>query len=1015
MATTVLKKGSFVRVRGQPSRHGLLLEITEQRGRSYGRVQFATGPSRVPSDQLEPVPTQVETPVDHLRRGHLEAPETLRRHLAHIRLSGRLSDMLYSLEATDTTFFAHQFKPVLKLLASPTGHLLIADEVGLGKTIEAGLIWTELAARHRYGRLLVVCPKSLCDKWQMELSTKFDLDAQIMGPAELLNALSNPSAQRRGFAAICGLPSIRPRPKAERGSRPSDHLADMIDAIDAFDDRVDLLVIDEAHHLRNQGTQSNAAGRMLSRLARHVVMLSATPINLRSEDLHALLTLVDPDTFRDPRALNGIIDANMPLIAARDALLAGAAPNEIRALLDEAASHPMLAQAQQLVQIREEVATWSAPAPQNQRASLAARIENVNLLANVVNRTRRRDVEEHRVIRDAKAWKADMGPMERDVYDRATNAIVAYAAAQGHPDGFLTVMPQRMLASCMPAAVAHWLGSSQNLGFEDGFEDDDQDLSETPLKRELATLARELPSPIDLEAQDTKFRSFMDALTGHLADHPNEKVVVFSTFHGTLDYLFRRLSSEGIGTSVLDSRVKDRTELLRRFQRELGFQVLLSSEVGSEGIDLQFATAVINYDLPWNPMRVEQRIGRIDRLGQTAKKVTILNLMHRNTVDERIWDRLYDRLKLCERALGGFESILGTEIKNLEKALLAGDLNDEDQRQLIDQTAQAIENVREHEERLEGDAAALIAHGDYVLREIRERKDGQRWISPEDIVDYLHLGLGRLHPQSRLNWTRESDRLEIKLDAEARHEFEEWGKRQQIDPGPLARAAGSMTYRLGAPDPTSRVPRISQAHPLLRYISDRVNEAGTMTACAVAVSCQGVDCGLIPGRYGGILQEWTFGSRDPELKLAIGLVCLDDSTEISIQQSDSAVRRALDLGRPWTSASEQLSFQEVADQIDALASDGLGAAFDREADEREIRAQDRLSMQLATLERGAKEDRERIHRAIRSAGPRLEAANRKRLELLEDRVSQRRLELRSRADSARELRDVGVILLNVES
>jgi superfamily II DNA or RNA helicase len=1012
MTTQALERDSFVRVRGQPSRVGRLLELQDRRGRTFGRVQFAAGVSDIPADQLELVPVQVESSVDHLRRGHLESPEILRRHLAHVRLSGRMSDMLYSLEATDTQFFAHQFKPVLKLLDSPTGHLLIADEVGLGKTIEAGLIWTELAARHRYGRLVVICPKALCDKWRMELSTKFDIDARIIGPADLQDSLSNTVQQRRGFAAICSLPSVRPRVRPERESRPVDRLADMVENIDAFDMRIDLLIIDEAHHLRNPGTQSNSAGRLFSAIARHVVMLSATPINLRSEDLQSLLRLVDPDTFRDPRALDGIIEANAPLIAARDAILSGAPNEQVRGALDVAAKHALLKSSQQLAHLRREIAAFEGNMTGDRRAKLAAHIESINLLANVVNRTRRRDVEEHRVVRDAKAWKANMVPMEREVYVRATRTILDYAEARRYPAGFLTVMPQRLLASCMPAALAHWRGNSETFGIEDGLEDDDRD--DTPLKNELGRMVKTLPTPAELEAVDTKFTAFVAALKGHQADHPSEKVVVFSTFLGTLDYLRRRLAAEGIGVTVLDSRTEGRTEVIGRFKADPAIQVLLSSEVGSEGIDLQFATVVINYDLPWNPMRVEQRIGRIDRLGQTAPKVTILNLMHRNTVDERIWDRLYDRLKLCERALGGFEEVLGTEINALEKDLLSGRLTEGEQQGRIDQTAQAIENVREHEERLEGDAAALIAHGDYVLREIREKRSGQRWISPEDIVDYLHLGLGRLHPKSRVTWDRASEKLEVRLDPEARHAFGEWGRSTQVDPGPLARSASPLTFRLGSPDPTSRIPRMSQAHALLRYLTDKLGESGAMSPCAVAARISSASCGLPAGHYAGAVQEWKFGQRDPELRLAVLLFDVETGRRLDLSTSEAVLRRALDIGRPWTEATEVADVETLAQATTNVALDELAAALEAEAEHRRMKAEDRLAMQLATLDRGATEDRQRLERVIREAGPRLEAANRRRLELLDERVAQRRLELTSSANAVHESRDVAVVLLRVE-
>jgi SNF2 family DNA or RNA helicase len=155
------------------------------------------------------------------------------------------------------------------------------------------------------------------------------------------------------------------------------------------------------------------------------------------------------------------------------------------------------------------------------------------------------------------------------------------------------------------------------------------------------------------EAGDTKYRSFSTAIRDHLRDNPSEKIVVFAFFRGTLAYLKRRLEADGIpsasivggmATQVVDNRQVDaKTAEIDRFRSPEGPNVLLSSEVGSEGIDLQFARMVFNYDLPWNPMRVEQRIGRIDRMGQENKTIIVGHFATEGTIDDRILNRLYER------------------------------------------------------------------------------------------------------------------------------------------------------------------------------------------------------------------------------------------------------------------------------------------------------------------------------------------------------------------------------------
>ena len=151
-----------VRLKGAPTQIGMTTDATEsRRGRLYQKVMFPERDRWIPEDQLELVEKAQETPIDLFRGGKFGSAADLRRTITHARITGRLADFIYSLEATNTDFYPFQFKPVLKLLQSPSNSILIADEVGLGKTIEAGLIWTELRARFDLRRLVVVCPAVL--------------------------------------------------------------------------------------------------------------------------------------------------------------------------------------------------------------------------------------------------------------------------------------------------------------------------------------------------------------------------------------------------------------------------------------------------------------------------------------------------------------------------------------------------------------------------------------------------------------------------------------------------------------------------------------------------------------------------------------------------------------------------------------------------------------------------------------------------------------------------------------
>ncbi len=1007
--------GSFVRRRHNTRDAGKIIEIKNAANRPRARVQFATGTRTIPLDQLELVPSTTETASERLRCGSFNNVRDLRRHIAHVRLSGRMSDMLYSLESTDTDFYAHQFKPVLKMLDSPTGHLLIADEVGLGKTIEAGLIWTELSVRLRYRRLLVVCPKTLCEKWRSELVTKFDLDARIMTAADLQDALTSATTQNRGFVAICGMQSIRPRRPEDRKKRPADQLANAIDDLDPFDDRLDLVVIDEAHHMRNPGTQTHELGQMLAKIAHHVVMLSATPINLRNRDLHSLLRLLDEDTFVAQETLEAIIDANAPIIEARDAVLAGRHVTEVRAHLEDASRHDLLSGTRTLTAIRSEIADH-ADLDHAHRADLAHRLDGLNQLANVINRTRRRDIQEHRVIREVKGRVIKMGKEELAVYSHITQVVRDFAARSGRPVGFLTVMPQRMLASSIPAALAHWrVRADVSAGYEDDLPDEMSVDEEERLVDRLAEASLSLPGPADLEAHDTKFVALMKLIGDLDSDMRDRKIIVFSTFRATLRYLEGRLQDAGCRIIRLDGDVKDRVAVLDQFRDDPETTILLSSEVGSEGIDLEFAQIVVNYDLPWNPMKVEQRIGRVDRLGQRSEKVFIFNLVHEGTIEAAIWKRLYERLRLCERALGGFEAILAEELERELTAITMDPALSEEQRQArLGQSAQAFENNRRNEDELEARAAALVAHGDYVAREIERKRKGGRWITQDDLAGYVATALEHLHPGSRVIHDTADSMLEVRLDSAARSAFRDWCEIGRTDGGELAMKAEPVIFRLGKEPSRRRIARLTTNHPLVRFLSEGIDDAGGVPESAVAVRLDGAISSVSPGDYVGVVQEWRFGTDQIDARLVWRLTNFGTQEAVTPEQAESVLRTAIGKGTPLTGLQEHLDLHEAADIIQFLLDEDLAQAFDNAAERRVAVMEDRLAIQLAALERAEMRDVAKIERVIERAGPRMEAANRGRLRALKERIADRKHQLRRRVSREGEAMTVAAIIVKVE-
>lgn len=207
--------------------------------------------------------------------------------LTRAKLHGKFTNTLFSFRATRTTFRPYQFKPVLKLLQTGKARLLIADEVGLGKTIEAGLIWTELEARQEANRVLVVCPSSLLSKWQYEMADRFEFELTELDTKALTDFLEKHRQNRLPArqAYICSLERLR----SWKG----------LEELKEFPPEFDLVIVDEAHSMRNSDTKSYTLGTELADWADNLVFLTATPINLHQQDLLNLLELLAPEDYGD--------------------------------------------------------------------------------------------------------------------------------------------------------------------------------------------------------------------------------------------------------------------------------------------------------------------------------------------------------------------------------------------------------------------------------------------------------------------------------------------------------------------------------------------------------------------------------------------------------------------------------------------------------------------------------------------------------------------------------------------
>lgn len=605
--------------------------------------------------------------------------------LSYSKLSNPLTDTIYAYLSSKTVFRSYQFRPVLRMLNTSVPRLLIADEVGLGKTIEAGLIWTELEQRAGLERVLIVCPASLVYKWRDEMKLRFDRELTILDKSAVRDLAhrfraGEPPAQ---FAGVASLQMLR----------SADLMAEMADAHPDFD----LVVVDEAHHLRNRPTLSFGLGSLLSDWTDALIFLSATPLNLGNSDLFNLLHLLLEDEFEDREIFEDQLAPNRYINEAAASLLRNSErPARVLEKLRGLESLPMGApvsrrpEYEDLVRILDVERRLSPGELADCRRYLA----ELNTLSRVVTRTRKAEVPDARAVRVPGAIDVEWTSEERRFYDAVLGWARAKALRSGGVVGFATIMPLRQVASCIPAARSLLLEREPTLledmmEFEDDIagEGDDSPIVETGDEpsdwSELAAAVKAVGT------RDTKFDRFQEELARvHVGGM--KQVMVFSFFRRTLAYLEDRLSRDyRVGVMHGGVKVADRQKVMVDF-RAGKIDVLLLSEVGSEGLDFEFCNVIVNYDLPWNPMKVEQRIGRLDRFGQEHEKIFIFNFHVPGTVETDIFERLYKRINVFEESIGELEPILRDNLNRLQRSALDPRLSEEEREEELERVAVAL-------------------------------------------------------------------------------------------------------------------------------------------------------------------------------------------------------------------------------------------------------------------------------------------------------------------------------------
>lgn len=448
--------------------------------------------------------------------------------------------------------YPHQLQTARRVIFDMQGQAILADEVGLGKTIEAGLILKEYLLRGLVKKVLILTPASLLWQWYQELHEKFGIIASIQ---------RSEWDWRFSDILIASLDTAKRDPHAS-----------LIATIP-----YDLVIVDEAHKLKNSSTVSYRFVNSIQK--KYCLMLTATPVQNDLKELYNLIALIKPGQLGSYRSFKEkfMQDKRTPKN-----------PQELKVLLRG-------------VMVR------------NQRDT------------GVVQFTKR---IVHPLI-------VSLTPKEQEIYDRVTSFIRDRSRRSGLQNILPLITLQREVCSTFLATALTLEKMMENL--------------EPDHLSEVASLLKDLA--------DVKQNSKCDILERLIEELKDDKIIVFTEYKASQEYIRYRLERAGYKTLAFDGTLsRGKKQWIRHLFQKEG-QVLVSTESGGEGLNFQFCNQIVNFDLPWNPMRLEQRIGRVHRLGQ-SRDVHIFNLLTKDTIEEHIMYLLHQKINMFETIIGELDTIL---------------------------------------------------------------------------------------------------------------------------------------------------------------------------------------------------------------------------------------------------------------------------------------------------------------------------------------------------------------------
>lgn len=871
--------GDMVALRSDPVRKGVVTAVAKSnRATRYsvfidGRLQTLYA-SQLTATELSGAPT-------------LSDLDEFQASLSALQLTAPSLQNLHSLQSGRIDFIPYQFRPVLKFIRADRPRLLLADEVGVGKTIEAGLLLRELQARRPLRSVLIVCSKALIveEKWQKEMR-RFDEEFTALDGTDLRYCIDQtdlegewPDRFNRAIVPFSLFNETTLTGRDEKGRNRSPGLLTL-----ETPPRFDLLIVDEAHNARNTDTHLHQGLRLLADNAEAVVLITATPVQLGSDDLFSMLNLLRPDLVIDRPTFQRMAEPNPMINEAVAAIRAGAPgwQSAARESLDVALrtdwGRSILASSPEFQKVRDDLLNAESD---EARVRLVHRTEALHSFGSMINRTRRRDIGDFTTRKPQTVETAFTD--EQEQLHGAVLTAQARILSQIHgggPLGFLMSTIRRQAASSLHG-LAPFMEDilTRRLVEIDSDAPDDalSDVSDKVAEQLRTEVHQVLQLAHALPTEDPKLDRLL-AIVEEKSAMANPRLLIFSAFRHTIHYLKTAMEARGVRVGVVHGDVadEDRRRLRVAFaapsEQPEAVDVLLSSEVGSEGLDFQFCDAIVNYDIPWNPMRIEQRIGRIDRYGQRSPTVAIYNMVTPGTVDFDIYSRCLLRIGIFERAIGGSEVILGEISSQIHRVADDFTLTEDERRARLQQLAdnefrhiaeaQALEErqaelfgVRFARQQFEDEVAAASSH----------------WLEPAAIERLVNLFLERSLGMGRTPILGQGPIKTLRLSADARRklqrprrsmsrnnlserEWEAWLRGDQTNMG--------VTFDREAAVADRSLTFITPVHPLTQA-------AALMFAAdeEISVALKVRDIAAPEGTYPFAIYQWTFNGLKEDAML----------------------------------------------------------------------------------------------------------------------------------------------------